>query len=255
MVALEKNISMEELIKNDKNWAMHSHRYLKRLAKVFEKIEMNEGNENAKIDLLSKLSKSKKHIHVRHPFSRLYSCWKDKMHYWKEKPKSSKDEKTFIKKHNIEIDNYTEKWSTKISKYETQKSLKTKNKFNSTFSWEAFLKYVISREEINKHWYPINKICQPCLIKYDFVTKLESIEVDSEKVIEKFENIATAGRLKIGKFPKANRSGKSQAGSSDVNPEVLSAFREIDKSMIRKLYDFYEDDFLMFGYDVKSFLE
>ena len=62
-------------------------------------------------------------------------------------------------------------------------------KFKALVSFEAFLKWIIKNKGQDKHFTPMHVICNPCLMNYDMVTKLETADVDSDyiqKILEFF---------------------------------------------------------------------
>lgn len=107
------------------------------------------------------------------------------------------------------------------------------------------------------HWQPIHQICNPCLVTYDYITKLETINQDSEYLLEKLD------ARSVGSFPVSNDRGKDKSGPPVSNQvayqkyleKILQPYKTIEKSTLRKIYQIYKYDFLMFGYDPKPFIE
>lgn len=206
------------------------------------------------IDILAQhlfvTGKSQKLINVRHPFCRLLSAWNDKFNYLTRahpKVKSGQYSEVKIQKHNQKARNYSLKFKF-IRKFETAKTLKTKPG-SATFSFEAYLQYIAhgSQGSPDIHWIPMYELCSPCLINYDYVSKLETINSDSDYWIDSVLN----ARKIIENFPQANNVKKSLTTADEV---VVNAFKNIPQDLIQKLYEIYELDFLLFDYKIDSFL-
>ena len=152
-------------------------------------------------------------------------------------------------------------WKKSIGKYEDTFTLATKDP-SSVFSFEAFLRYVANGSDgfPNKHWLPMYQICNPCLVQYDYITKLETIEDDFGIILEALDAES------IGRFPSTNKHVETEAASeSDDMPKtrkhskyierLQKAYKYVSKNTIKKLIKIYKWDFLMFNYDFVPFLE
>ena len=82
----------------------------------------------------------------------------------------------------------------------------------------------------------MHRLCHPCQIQYDFVGHMESEEEDAEHLLR---------QLRVDhlvEFPKAVRNVTSKDWLADWYLPLPLEWR-------RKLYDLYEVDFRLFGYD------
>ena len=289
-IAIEKNTTLADMKKSDPNWMRSIYGTIGRLFTMVKPAELYSdfkahGNKNFSDSIQSKLNsrdlqdfatkykslnhpefaardieqlaadlfksgESVKFINARHPFARLYSCWGDKMNFWKESGSDDPALKNFIAVHNGETRTYQAMWRKLIGKFENRQSLSTMDPL-STFSFEAFLRCVAGRACVNKHWLPIYETCNPCLVNYDYVTKLETVDSDSRGLLGKLK------AEKIGSFPAANKNDDHEDGL-DANEKrmekLLKAYKTIDLSTIKKLVNIYKLDFAMFGYEYGMFL-
>ncbi|ELT88853.1 hypothetical protein CAPTEDRAFT_190665 [Capitella teleta] len=106
-----------------------------------------------------------KFIEVRHPFTRLISAYKDK------------------------VFNQT---SNKLCMGRVHADFPT---------WLQFAEYVANGNSscVNRHWMPYNKLCPICEIKFDAVTKLETISTDVDQLLRRhnFTNKYQFGQLNV----------------------------------------------------------
>jgi len=72
--------------------------------------------------------KSTKLIHVRHPFSRLYSAWGDRLCYWKIDDSQSEKVNIYANKHNNVVDKNKPGWTRVLTVGDLTVILYLKNK-------------------------------------------------------------------------------------------------------------------------------
>ncbi|WAQ99209.1 CHSTE-like protein [Mya arenaria] len=55
-------------------------------------------------------------------------------------------------------------------------------------TFAEFLQYIVASypRNLNKHWQPVYKICDPCLVAYDVIGKQETFANDSHYILQKF---------------------------------------------------------------------
>ncbi|XP_065313926.1 uncharacterized protein LOC135923215 isoform X2 [Gordionus sp. m RMFG-2023] len=111
-----------------------------------------------------------------------------------------------------------------------------------TFS--QFLSYIVEHEKyfpgrsMNAHWQPSYNICQPCNIPYDFVGKLENMNIDGQVLFDMLEF------SKLMPFPADLRPNHSFRKIGDTK----SIFRALDPELYKKIRHVYDQDFKMFNY-------
>ena len=91
-----------------------------------------------------------------------------------------------------------------------------------------------------RHWHKFYDLCRVCSIKYDFIGKVETINVDSELVMSE---AGVENRIHMGLH-----------GRSSDNSKMIMYFKGLRKKFILQLYDLYREDFELFGYTVNSWL-
>ena len=111
-------------------------------------------------------------------------------------------------------------------------------------SFAEFIQYFSNNISRNQHWRQFEDLCHPCVIDYDFIGHLETLEDDAPLLLKK------AGIDDRATFPPIHKA----TGES----EVLKYYSQIPQSYINKLGELYRSDFEMFGYEylgpIKSYL-
>ncbi|KFM58252.1 Carbohydrate sulfotransferase 11, partial [Stegodyphus mimosarum] len=160
-------------------------------------------------------------IFVRHPFDRLVSAFRSKA----EAPR-----------HEVQFF-YDRYWDPILKKLRPNDTNLGQITFRE-FVW--YLTHSLERD-YDEHWAPYWSRCDPCLVDYDFVGKLETAEHD---------------------FPYAFQKVGIESSPdwwSDVHPIshslTLRYFSSVPEEDIRRLYRIYRLDFELFGYSVDEFLQ
>lgn len=116
----------------------------------------------------------------------------------------------------------------------------------SDVTFREFIQYLISEalassndEDINEHWRPIFKMCLPCTIDYNFIVKYEHLIEDAEMVLDML---------------KATHIEFPMTRGSRTNKKLNSYFEQLSLQEIKKLYQFYQLDFRLFGYNLENIL-
>jgi len=108
-------------------------------------------------------------------------------------------------------------------------------------SFAHFIQYLLDPQTekvkpFNEHWQQMNRLCHPCQIDYDFVGKLETLDEDTEHL------------LRILGLDNQIHFPPGYPNRTTVNWE-RDWFANISVADRRKLYNLYEADFRLFGYD------
>ena len=93
---------------------------------------------------------------------------------------------------------------------------------------------------LNRHWYRFTDLCRVCSIKWDFIGKVETSDIDSEVVMRK---AGVEGTIHMGLH-----------GRSSNNSRMIVYFKGLAKTIVAKLYNLYREDFALFGYTVNDWL-
>ena len=118
-------------------------------------------------------------------------------------------------------------------------------KIGSGVTFSEFLQFIVDEGRyglISKDWMSIHDMCHPCLVKYNYIAKSETINTDSQFLLDRI--------FTYGEFPDRRTDLKSgsiiDSNSTVVFDRYYSSVPSQILDGIRKLYAL---DFEMFGYD------
>ncbi len=173
---------------------------------------------------------------VRNPFERLLSAYKDKLQSYKRLI-------PFFQQIAETITNNTELLQKLVPIDPKTSSELNKKQHRFDVEFYKFIQYLLSpptknlyNYPLNEHWRPMYQVCHPCLINYTILAKYETIKEDSDLVLN------TIG-VQDMEFPPARPMNKK------TKMELKKYFQSIPFDIALRLYDFYEIDFKLFGYD------
>ncbi|GJQ81339.1 hypothetical protein Trydic_g20551 [Trypoxylus dichotomus] len=163
-------------------------------------------------------------VMVRHPFERLLSAYRNK--FVGDKP-SAKYFQTRIGRYIIR----------KYRKNPSERDLEN----GDNVSFREFVNYLIEEgvndESANEHWRPISQLCQPCLLNYTFIGKYEKFDDDAKLILKMID-------APFIQFPQT-KSGRTA-------DHLRMYFGKLSLDKIKQLYEMYELDFKLFGYDLEN---
>lgn len=121
----------------------------------------------------------------------------------------------------------------------TNESLST----GSDVTFQEFVRYVLDIGDKNQmsmdpHWRPASVHCQPCSTDYEYYSATETADEDSGPILRA---IGAPDSLHL---PHAHIVPRKM--------ETRQYFAQIPRNYIERLLKLYEDDFLLFGYEVPS---
>ena len=105
--------------------------------------------------------------------------------------------------------------------------------------FSEFVQYLVrthNPSEMNEHWQPLETLCRPCEIDYDFILHHETLVGDSRELVSQ-AHLASH----IPAFPI---DGWDQISMQYVQ----SVFRKVSPSLLGKLVERYSSDFALFSY-------
>ena len=158
---------------------------------------------------------------VRHPFERLLSAYINK----------------FGTRYNAY---FSERFGrTIVRRYRKNPSAQSLERGDDV-TFNEFILYILDplttqSESFNGHWQLYNELCIPCVVKYSYVGKYETLSQDAENVLRKLN----ASHIH---FPDFASSGRKTAD------RVQGFFANISSNDLHRLWKLYEVDFEMFGY-------
>ena len=116
-------------------------------------------------------------------------------------------------------------------------------KSGSGVKFKEFLQFVVDESNkstiINDHWSSIHDLCHPCLMKYNYIAKVETYDRDSKYIQNKIakDNLT---------FPNENRDLVSKEKKKELLHRYYS---DVSKDILDKIREIYRLDFELFGYD------
>ena len=93
--------------------------------------------------------------------------------------------------------------------------------------------------DFDRHWLPFTLSCDPCRVGYTHILKFESLSTE-EPLSHKALNV------NVGPTKKWNPTRKQKETEEEVTEEY---FKSIDLEDFKVLYEIYEMDMRMFGYN------
>ncbi|KAL0266501.1 UNVERIFIED_CONTAM: hypothetical protein PYX00_009018 [Menopon gallinae] len=202
------------------------------------------------------LQKTLKIMSVRHPFERLLSAYRDKLentnygqehgtiHFYK------KFGRKIVKKYR-ENGNNTKAWELlKPSQYLWNPEVPKPAGVEPTF--REFVRYLIDANLIqyaDDHWIPFYLYCTPCLLHYNVIAKVETMDRDQLYVIRL---LGLQDRIK----PRWRHKTQFTAGNAEKVSNIAKIyFQQLSVNEVNALYQKYKIDFELFGYDYKEYLQ
>ena len=198
-----------------------------------------------------------KFLIVRHPFSRLFSGYRDKFVVVSEYGDNFADQivrvnylsnmtNGLINQMRQELKRGGSKLTSGLSN-DVIKQLRRLDARRSNFkiTFLEFLNFIISPKHPNgfkgkdDHFRAANLVCNPCAVRYDIIAKYETLQNDSDLILE---------YLRIHHDHKVSFSISKSASSDSCN----DAYKDIPLTVRRSLYEIYKDDFLVFGYEYRE---
>lgn len=170
---------------------------------------------------------------VREPFERLVSAFKDKM-----------GSPEFLVQPFENISENIFNHSYKLKEFKPI-NIDENTDIMDFIKFYQFIQYFITTNvsqdpRYNEHWDLMNNLCQPCIIPYDVIGKYDTIEEDSNYVLDLI-NFPSA------RFPKHKKSAKGRA-------LLKHYFSTIPKEIIEEVYKIMKVDFELFDYDASEIL-
>ena len=160
---------------------------------------------------------------VRHPFERIISAYRDK-----------------FQTRNPFTQHFQQKYGRKIIREFRHNATDESLRYGNDVRFEEFIQYIISMSKhgtrLNPHWRPYTEICFPCLIHYDYIGKLNSLQWDMKYILTKFDNDGCPLY-----FPELVKHSSTTEG-------VMEFFKQSVGNMYDQIAETYKNDMLLFGY-------
>ena len=118
---------------------------------------------------------------------------------------------------------------------------KAKRSRGDDITFPEFIKYIVQSGKykgyFDEHWRPMYQLAYPCIIKYDFIGKIETLHDDITYVLQK-----AYGLDLVDDSPFKKISRKTNMST------VATFFKDVPASDIEKLKEIYALDFQLFNY-------
>ena len=165
-----------------------------------------------------KLNEYYKFMFVREPLTRLWSAYKDK----------------FLLNHSVSF--HVHYGKRIVKKFRTNSDANAKG---NDVTLTEFLQFLDQSNELNmnEHWMPFYKLCQPCAVSYNFIGSFENIQHDAVQVLKELNVDEQVS------FPKQQayyRSGGTGFATMDKAHAPISILQRVLKK--------YALDYEMFSY-------
>lgn len=165
-----------------------------------------------------------KYLFVRHPFERLLSAFRNKLEERSQRSKyfQMRIGRDIIKHYRFNASNHSLEYGNDVT-------------------FEEFALYLIDRyvPSFNEHWKPISELCYPCLIKYDFIGKYETLYSDAEFLLKSLNK-------NYIKFPRVR--------ISNTTAQIIKYYNSLPPYVIARLYNIFILDFKLFSYSTENVL-
>ncbi|XP_035521249.1 carbohydrate sulfotransferase 8-like [Morone saxatilis] len=162
-------------------------------------------------------------LFVREPFERLVSAFRDKF----ESPNSY----------------YHPVFGRPIISRYRANATRTALRTGAGVTFREFVQYLLDVRRpvgMDIHWEPISQLCNPCLLRYNFIGKFESLEEEANFLLQ------TIGAPRNLTFPDfKDRNPLAERTSSTITQRY---FAQLNSTERQKAFDFYYMDYLMFNY-------
>ncbi|KAM4619212.1 carbohydrate sulfotransferase 8-like [Polymixia lowei] len=162
-------------------------------------------------------------LFVREPFERLVSAFRDKF----ESPNSY----------------YHPVFGRPIISRYRANATRTALRTGAGVTFREFVQYLLDVRRpvgMDIHWEPVSQLCNPCLLRYNFIGKFESLEEEANFLLQ---SIGAPSNLTFPDFK--DRNPLAERTSSKI---TQSYFAQLNSTERQKAYDFYYMDYLMFNY-------
>ncbi|XP_029993463.1 carbohydrate sulfotransferase 8 [Sphaeramia orbicularis] len=173
--------------------------------------------------IADRLASYTKVLFVREPFERLVSAFRDKF----ESPNSY----------------YHPVFGRPIISRYRANATRTALRTGAGVTFREFVQYLLDVRRpvgMDIHWEPVSQLCNPCLLRYNFIGKFENLEEEANFLLQ---SVGAPRNLTFPDFK--DRNPLAERTSSKITQKY---FAQLNSTERQKAYDFYYMDYLMFNY-------
>jgi len=103
---------------------------------------------------------------------------------------------------------------------------------------------VEAEHEPDMHWAPVYSFCNPCQVKINTIAKLETLEEDTDYILE---------RIALSKDKLHMKKRNSAPDGKNTSEHTNTFLKQIGEDLYERLIQFYRIDFDIFGYKALNF--
>lgn len=197
---------------------------------------------------------SLKFVIVRHPFERILSAYRDKLENITTHNKTGalfyykKYGKKIVSKYRLGNNSTNVRSILKEGQFLWKKN---EEPVGVEPTFREFVRYLIDtdlNQRADDHWIPFYLFCTPCLLKYDIIGKVETMQQDQLLIIYTAnlqDKIEPQWRHKTNPF--------APTGYNEVSEISKIYFSQLYESDVKQLYEKYKLDFELFQYDAAKY--
>ena len=171
-----------------------------------------------------RLERNIKVLFVRNPLERLLSAWKDRLVNLADKSYKGVNKNIIHKYRNEDSDN------------------------NSTtptlLEFFSYLKDQRLPKTMDYHWRPAYHVCHVCAMEYDFIGHVESIDKDSERLLEMINPLV---RIPVRKMRDPIPIAKDE--------RYIELYETVPRQLTEDVLQIYWKDYELFGYNLTKDIE
>lgn len=123
-----------------------------------------------------------------------------------------------------------------------------RNKRNRTIPimFSEFVQFIlINMSAADQHWDTYHSLCDPCVVKYDYIAKYETLEEEAGIILSKL------GLDDEVTFPTRRSTGYTHKRTAEI---MEGYYMSLSKELRQRLLDVYKYEYLSFGFDIPDFL-
>lgn len=176
-----------------------------------------------RVGIAERLRSYTKVLFVREPFERLVSAFRDKF----ESPNSY----------------YHPVFGRPIISRYRANATRTALRTGAGVTFREFVQYLLDVRRpvgMDIHWEPVSQLCNPCLLRYNFIGKFESLEEEANFLLQ---SVGAPRNLTFPDFK--DRNPHAERTSSKITQRY---FAQLNSTERQRAFDFYYMDYLMFNY-------
>ena len=132
-----------------------------------------------------------------------------------------------------------------IARYRGMDPKRYRAKLTTPPTFTEFVRYILdevkSGKEVDMHWAPVYRFCNPCQVNLTHIIKMETFQRDTDKILE-------STNLSQYLPTRANERQNASKGKHNSSVDATLYLDELPSDLRTALNNFYQIDFDLFGY-------